>query len=258
MNYGIVTLPLAPVRAESDERSEMTSQLLFGEIVEIIEYNDKWLYIRNLSDNYKGYIDRKMLQFLKNFEYEELLQMRTAQVNVPIATIYNSNNQAIKIPFGSNIYLDDDNRCVVAGEKYIYEPYEICEIVQQTGNEVVKAAKQFLNAPYLWGGKSIFGVDCSGLAQLCYKHIEVQLPRDAAEQVNCGTAINSFSDICEGDLAFFENEKNKIVHVGILLNKNQIIHSSGWVKIENFDKKGIISSTSGDYTHKLKCIKRYC
>jgi hypothetical protein len=254
--YGIVNQPLVALRAVASEISEMASQLLFGELVEVLNKSDKWLEIRNLSDDYIGFVDKKMIRLLAETEFTVQKMLLSVRVCLPVGTIYNAKNQAIILPFGSLLWLDEDNQCFVAGEKLLYDSAQICEIASQTGIEAIRAAKMFLNAPYLWGGKSIFGVDCSGLVQLIFSHLSIQLPRDVSQQVKMGEKINSLAVAREGDLAFFENDKEKITHTGILLNNREIIHSSGWVKTEKIDEKGIISNISGEYTHKLHSIRR--
>jgi len=127
---------------------------------------------------------------------------------------------------------------------------------ETNSQNLIPLALQYLNAPYLWGGKSILGIDCSGLVQVVFAMSGIQLNRDASEQVESGQAIDSLSETKPGDLAFFENSNGKIIHVGILLNSHQIIHASGWVKVEAIDSTGIVSAQTGEYTHKLRAIKR--
>jgi len=254
--YCIVKLPLVALREAANESCEMVSQLLFGEIVEILETSEKWLKIRNFTDNYIGFADRKMLTFLSENNFERQKNLYSIKISVPFATIYNAENQPIIIPFGSTLWLDGENNCFLNNEKYIYDFAQTVDLTNVTPQEITRNAKKFLFAPYLWGGKSIFGIDCSGLVQLVFGNLGINLPRDAAQQIKNGTEIAALSAADEGDLTFFENENKKIIHVGILLNKRQIIHSSGWVKIENIDEKGIISAQTGEYTHKLIKIKR--
>ncbi|MPN27215.1 hypothetical protein SDC9_174643 [bioreactor metagenome] len=128
--------------------------------------------------------------------------------------------------------------------------------VEINGANILKIATMYLNAPYLWGGKSLLGIDCSGLVQVVFSICGIQLPRDASQQVEKGDLVNFLGEAQQGDLAFFDNEAGNITHVGILLDATRIIHASGWVKIEKIDNHGIISSQTGEYTHKLKVIKR--
>jgi hypothetical protein len=224
--------------------------------VQILQKNDKWLKIRNLSDNYGGFAEEKMIFLLSEKDFEKQENLLPVKVCLPFGKIYNSENQIINLPFGSTLWLDYKDQCLVANEIFIYNTFEIVKIAPQTTAEIVRIAKMFLNAPYLWGGKSIFGVDCSGLIQLIFNYIGINLPRDAAQQAMLGKSISHLMYANEGDLAFFENENGKIVHVGILLNNKEIIHSSGIVKIESIDQNGIISSKTNRYTHHLNCIKR--
>lgn len=254
--YCIVKQAVVPLRATSDERSEMVSQLLFGQMTEILDNTEKWLKIRNLTDNYVGFCDKAMLTLLSDNDFEAQNKLYAVKISTPVATIYNSENQQIIIPFGSTLWLDEDNNCLINNEKYIYDSVQIVDLAPVSAQEIIRNAIKFLFAPYLWGGKTIFGIDCSGFVQLIFANLGINLPRDAHQQEKTGTEILSISDVRQGDLAFFENENNEIVHVGILLNNKQIIHSSACVKIESFDKKGIISTQIGEYTHKLAVIKR--
>ncbi|MDR2824100.1 MAG: C40 family peptidase [Prevotellaceae bacterium] len=256
MKHIIVTLPLVPLRAAADERAEMVSQLLFGEMAEVLDTSKKWLKIRNLADNYVGFADRKMLTVLSENAFEFQKNLYAVKTSVPVTTIYNVENQPIIVPFGSTLWLDNKDICFVNNEKYFYDAAQIVGLAPFTMQDITHNAKKFLNAPYLWGGKSVFGIDCSGLVQLIFANFNVRLPRDTTQQVTQGTQIPAISVARQGDLAFFENEDGKIIHVGILLNNRQIIHSSGSVKIENVDENGIISAQTNEYTHKLAEIRR--
>ena len=124
------------------------------------------------------------------------------------------------------------------------------------GEIIIFSALQMLNIPYLWGGRSSFGIDCSGLVQTSFKVAGIKLPRDASEQSKCGDLVYSIVDSKAGDLAFFENENGKIVHTGILISQDKIIHSSGYVRTDVIDKVGIFDLTTHEYSHKLHSIKR--
>ena len=254
---GIITLPLVPLRESNSERSEMTSQLLFGELVEIIEERESWFYVCNLADNYTGWIDRKMIKKLDSPELQLLQNSSSFRISVPVSVCKKTTSEATMfLPGGSILYGFADNEPIIADENYIVEKSDILISKDISGDEIIRLAFQYLNAPYLWGGKSVLGLDCSGLVQLVFSICGIQLLRDASQQVDDGEVIDFLSEVKAGDLAFFENADGKIIHVGILLNSQQIIHASGCVKIDTIDSQGIISCQTGEYSHKLRVIKR--
>lgn len=255
--YGIVLNPLVPVRAADSERSEMVTQLLFGELIWITEVKDKWLFVKNIADNYCGWTDRKMIQSISDEDFELLSKSAFELLIQPITHCkYKNTDISLYLPAGSKIYhIDSGIRPGFLPEIYFQSQNQI-ELKKISGAEIIHQAGQFLNAPYLWGGKSILGVDCSGLVQLVFSFFKFSLPRDASDQANEGEVVGFLEEALEGDLAFFVNEAGNIVHVGILLGNNRIIHASGSVKIENIDANGIISTLTGQYTHRLILIKR--
>lgn len=254
---GIITLPLVPLRESDNEKSELCTQLLFGELVEIIETRDRWLLVHNLSDNYRGWVDRKMIHILTSQEKERIVTEPTHIVQIPFIQCEKADsNEKMLLPGGSIIHAEKTEKFTLGAETYSLDPSGLKQPVKLIGEELIRHARQYLNTPYLWGGKSVFGIDCSGLVQVVYSMCGVSLQRDASEQAESGTVINTLSESKAGDLAFFENTDGKIIHVGILVNPNQIIHASGWVKVETIDSIGIISARTGEYTHKLNVVKR--
>lgn len=238
MRYGICKLSVIPIRKEMSHESELVSELLFNDIYEIIEEKDEWIKIKNLYDSYEGWL--RALQHFELYEYEfqEYISKDKYIVNEPFC-IYNN----MVLSFGSKIFENHDNTIML---RNIYNP-----------KIMVECAIKLLNTPYRWGGKSIMGIDCSALVQLCAKVAGFKLPRDASQQVNHGNTINSISEAKAGDIAFFKNENNRITHVGILLSNEKIIHASGKVRIDSFDSKGIYNKDLKEYTHKLYIIKRF-
>lgn len=254
---GIVTLPLVPLRESDNDRSEMTSQLLFGELMEIREVRERWLFVLNLSDNYSGWVDRKMIKILETEEVQLLRKSHSFRVSIPLSVCKKTtSNETMFLPGGSILSAITENECVIGDENFKVDESDIFISNEINAEQIINLAKQYLNAPYLWGGKSVMGIDCSGLVQVVFSICGIRLPRNASQQIEKGKVVDFLSESTAGDLAFFENAEGKIIHVGILLNPTQIIHASGWVKIENIDVHGIISEITGVYTHTLKVIKR--
>lgn len=255
--YGIIKHPLVPLRVSNSERSEMTSQLLFGDYVRILEREEKWFYIENITDGYKGWADAKMVTLVTETAFQKSRTQKSDRLLHAYNIIYNTKiNQSKLIPGGSTIYDLIDDEFIIDGESWSLIEPDSFAVGYFDRYRIIDTAKQYLNAPYLWGGKSVLGVDCSGLVQLVYAIGGYLLPRDASQQVGQGKLVDFLSESLPGDLAFFGKEDGIITHVGILTDNSSIIHASGWVKIENIDSQGIISSETGEYTHELRVIKR--
>ncbi|MDP2454897.1 MULTISPECIES: C40 family peptidase [unclassified Kaistella] len=233
MNKGICTVSVAAIRAEESHQSEMTSQLLYGETVDILESKGKFIKVKMDFDGYEGWIDAKQISEISE---EYFLERKTELVLNPIQ-MYNTSQGPILLSIGSE----------VNSEKT--EPSFLhVETVSET-------AKQFLNVPYLWSGRSFFGIDCSGFVQLIYKVHGISLPREAQQQSEIGEVLSFVEESKPGDLAFFENEEGKITHVGMMLNDYQIIHASGKVRIDSLDSTGIFNKELNKHTHRLRFLR---
>jgi gamma-D-glutamyl-L-lysine dipeptidyl-peptidase len=257
MEKGILLIPLMPVRLENSDSSEMVTQVLFGECFQIHEETDKWAFIRLERDNYEGWADKKMIHKLSPQLYEELKNTNTEIISSVVTKVYSEKSFAeLWLPAGSEIYKYniDGNSFNIAGEKFIFK--EVPEISPKKSREsIVNSAAKFLNAPYLWGGKSFMGIDCSGLTQLIMKIHGINIPRDAKYQVETGKTLSFIEEAKPGDLAYFDDEKGDITHVGIITDNQTIIHASGKVRKDRFDQQGIFSMEMNRYTHKLRIIK---
>jgi hypothetical protein len=241
---------VAPVRKESSHTSEMVSELLLGEFAEVLESSKDFLKIKCLFDGYEGWCQRKQLT-----EVNEILKTNLfLSKGISVAKI---NNRDCRISCATPVYATDE--IIHLGKYQIQYPSKYAiDISSMEFNDlnIEHITRQFLGTPYLWGGKSTLGIDCSGFAQQVFKLLNIFLPRDAYQQAQTGDTIGFLEETLCGDLAFFDNEEGRITHVGILLNSHTIIHSSGSVRIDKIDHAGIINVDTNERTHQLRLIKR--
>jgi cell wall-associated NlpC family hydrolase len=252
MEYAIVAVPAAPVRRKARHQKEMVSQLLFGESVRILKIKgDLWVKVSSLHDGYEGWMTNTLLQ-----ETSETHATANCEfVTTHFLNTISINDKQMHVPFGSSLPAFAEGKGKVGELNYDF-PGNYIRRTEPDSNKVLQLTSQWLNCPYMWGGRTILGVDCSGFVQVNYKMMGIDLPRDAWQQAQQGKAIKKLKEAVCGDLAFFD-DKEEIVHVGILLNSEQIIHASGKVRIDSIDKKGIINSDTGKRTHFLRSIQRY-
>ncbi len=250
--FGICNLAIIPLRLEPSDRSEQVSQLLFGDHFTIIEQLDKWVKIETAFDNYIGWIDNKQFQTITEKQFHSIEESPMVLNGDLIEYISTPKNQLIPIPLGSCLsFLDNEQ---INTENYSFEGIKICGVKDKSN--LVKTAFMYLNAPYLWGGKTPFGIDCSGFTQMVYKLNGYKILRDASEQATQGEALSFIEESEPGDLAFFDNEEGNIIHVGIMMDDNYIIHASGKVRIDRLDHLGIYNAETNRHTHKLRVIKK--
>jgi hypothetical protein len=254
MDYAVVSVPAAPVRRKARHQREMVSQLLFGETVQVLKAkNNLWIKVRGLHDNYEGWMTYTLVKPLG----EKQATTATDFVTTGLLNAIAIGAQKMNVPMGSSLPGFDNGKGLLNDMEYGFEGNFINRKEMLPNSSLVQQlTAQWLNAPYLWGGRTIFGVDCSGFVQVNYKMMGIDLSRDAWQQAQQGRTVKKLKDAVCGDLAFFD-DKEEIVHVGILLNSEQIIHASGKVRIDTIDKKGIINSDSGKRTHLLQTIKRH-
>lgn len=247
-------MPVVPLRREPNDRSEIMTQILFGETVRIFETTQKWLSVETDMDHYPGWVDRQQITLVDQAEHSRVLNSAGHLTLAPLTTAH-CGGLALLLPAGSRIPAPEKGMFGLAGETFTLHG-ETRAIVPGTPQGVSEYALNFLNAPYLWGGRTHLGIDCSGLTQAAFRMNGCDLPRDASQQAGAGMNVNLLSEAAEGDLAFFDDEQGKIVHVGLILAQGHIIHASGKVRIDVLDHQGIFRSGERRYTHRLRLIKR--
>ncbi|RYG12678.1 MAG: hydrolase [Chitinophagaceae bacterium] len=255
--YGICRIAVAPLRAEPSDRAEIVSQLLFGDHVEIIQKEERWWLIQNGYDGYQGWMDFRQLAAISQ---EQFIEMQDCNLLAPLSftnVLTAADGSFYHLSPGSNLPYLADKYCFAGAEKFKlnFDPYDKSKAEFKTYIE--ETAKFFQNIPYLWGGRHLFGLDCSGFVQTVFKMLNIKLNRDASQQAEQGELVGFLAEVKPGDVAFFDNAEGRITHVGIMLSPNEIIHSSAKVKIDPIDDQGIFNRELGVYSHKLRIIKRF-
>jgi gamma-D-glutamyl-L-lysine dipeptidyl-peptidase len=255
--YGICHLSIVPCRRDPSDRSEMVTQLLFGDHFEVLETQGSWCRILSAYDNYECWIDKKQFIPILQPTFDILSSPEIYCSNELVQVITeNKSSSLFPIVIGSTLPNFDNGECAVENNSWMYEGAYINGELPFTKNGIIETAMLFLNTPYLWGGKTPFGIDCSGFTQIVYKLSGIRLRRDAAQQAEQGETLSFMEEAEPGDLAFFDNDEGRIVHVGIVMDNNKIIHASGKVRIDGFDHQGIFNNERKDYSHRLRLLKR--
>ena len=255
MEYGICLLSHVPCRKDASDRSEMVTQLLFGEHYTILETVPKWVKIKIFHDNYEAWICAKQNHEISSEVFNNLSTNEQFFCTDLVQVVQNKES-ILPIVLGSTLPFLKDEKMIISNENFDYQGVFSDSNNKANKNKIIQDAFMYLGAPYLWGGRSPFGIDCSGFTQLVYRLNYVNLPRDASQQVELGTNYSFVEEAEAGDLAFFDNDEGKIVHVGILLQDQKIIHASGQVRIDKLDHHGIFNEETGKYSHKLRIIKK--
>ncbi len=254
--FGINLNGLIPLRSEANEGSEQLTQILFGEYFTVDEILERWVHIHNTRDNETGWIDRKMMTPIDEAQFNALADHKPTIVAKPIAYATLSDGSQQPLPGGSLLPFYDKNQqqFSIGSRTFKFALEDTNE--NKTKADFVDTALAYLHAPYLWGGKNVMGIDCSGLVQVSALICGKQLTRNARQQITFGEQVSFLSEAQPGDIAFFDHDDGYISHVGILLNDHQILHASGEVHIAPIDNQGMKSVITEKYTHSLRLIKR--
>jgi hypothetical protein len=243
---GFCMVSVAPLRIDSSDGAEIVSQLLFGEPIEVLLFGEPWVKIRTILDGYEGFMDIKHLFPLTEKEFKKWLNEFSYQREF---------TKLIFTPWGKQ--LTSQGSLISSEQNFRIGEFNFSQQVEEKTERksLIEMAKELLNVPYLWGGKSVYGIDCSGFVQQIFRLFDFNLPRDAYQQAEIGEFIE-FQDSKPGDLAYFINKNGKIIHVGILIENSKIIHASGRVRIDQLTKTGIFNADYDKETHQLHSIKR--
>ncbi len=254
MAFVVCMVAVSPMRKEAAHRSEMVSQLLFGEQAEVLEQSGSFTRVRCCYDQYEGWCQTSQLQ-----ETDRLPEKSGPLLCAGWTNHLSVNGSDMQVSMGTPLSLFDNKGTLEMG------PYRFTYTGQRwdaaaapfTEPLIKQVAYTFLHTPYLWGGRAVFGIDCSGYVEKVYRFFKKRLPRDAYQQAEPGEIVGFLQEAVCGDLAFFDNEEGRITHVGLMLNASTIIHSSGKVRIDRIDQAGIVHAETGERTHRLRIIKRY-
>ncbi|HSV88676.1 MAG TPA: C40 family peptidase [Bacteroidales bacterium] len=256
MNQGICLLSVACMKAEPNYQSELVNQMIFGDLYEVVRTSKEWTLVRLVHDDYQGWINMNQVTWVPD---ENFLQLKTAPVAIAADLIQVVEDITLKTSYpigaGSYLYNYGKGEFAIAGKTFRYFG-KVVENFLTHPQRLCDYALMFLNSPYLWGGRSPFGIDCSGFMQLVLKMGGIFIPRDTNMQVNIGETIELINEAIPGDLLFFGEHDKPITHVGMLLADGLIIHAFGKVRVDLVDHNGIFNREQKRYTHSLRTIKR--
>jgi gamma-D-glutamyl-L-lysine dipeptidyl-peptidase len=247
----VCAVPVAPIRSAPSHKSEITTELIFGETATLLEEDQGWKKIRCAYDQYEGWCHASQIIRSANVHLQPKKTFTADWINT-----VNVNGVDMHVPLGSSLETFSSNTAIWNSLQVTYNG-SVFEAENFSPAALRNIAFKYLNTAYLWGGKSVFGIDCSGFSQSVFRFFNMPLPRDAWQQALDGAVVGFLQEASCGDLAFFDNDEGRIVHVGILLNDHEIIHSSGKVRVDKIDSMGIINTDTGERSHKLRIIKRY-
>jgi cell wall-associated NlpC family hydrolase len=251
MEYYICENVFVPLRSGPSHKTEMLSQVLFGEKYSIIDKAGTWLKVETVFDKYTGWIDTGHLQ------HSPIEDITSGNVLNRSLVCFKTDKSKMVLEAGCEVFKPDfEKKVFFSGNKKYIAAADFSNNFVSTIESFADTAMKYINSPYIWGGRIPSGIDCSGLTQLVYKIHGIPIPRDSWKQAEAGKGIDFIDQAEPGDLVFFDNDRGKITHVGMILSKGLVIHASGRIRIDSIDHQGIYKSEIGGYSHKLRTIRR--
>lgn len=233
----------------------MVNQVLFGETFSIEDESDKnWCMIKLDHDGYLGWVDSKQVLPVE----ARLANEKPAVLTLPVL-FATYGLSTMLIPAGALLHGWDGSSFDIGKREYRIEARDFATTRKP---DLDDALRMFQGVPYQWGGRTVFGMDCSGFVQLVFRICGHWIARDAAQQAETGELISFIDEAQTGDLAFFDNNEGRITHVAVVERHEDdpslthAWHCSGMVRSDKLDHQGIFNAELNKYTHKLRMIKR--
>ncbi|SDE80249.1 SH3 domain-containing protein [Pricia antarctica] len=248
MQFGICPLSIVSVRSSADDTSEMVSQVLYGEHFKVLECRKFWSKIRIAFDGCEGWMSNHQIKFIEQDIFNTLEKAKNPLYSNDLVSFVETE-ESILLP----ILLGSSSQ----NASLLSHKFDGNHLPRNSKKaNLVQTALLFLNAPYLWGGKTPFGIDASGFTQMVYKINGCRLLRKVQEQSEQGSPLSFIEESEAGDLVFFDNNEGEIHHVGLIMDNNYVIHVDGKVRIDRLDHTGIFNAEDGKYTYQLRVIKK--
>ncbi|MCF6278797.1 MAG: C40 family peptidase [Flavobacteriaceae bacterium] len=254
MEFGICNLNSIAIRKEPNATSEMVSQILFGETFKVTDSNNQWVKVILDFYFYEGWVSKNEIILLQEDDYNEIFTKNKTVSNELVTYISDQKNSLQILTLGASLPHFKKNKFKLLEQQFDFDGNTNSN--KLTKANLVNTTYMYLNTPFLWGGRTPFGIDCSGFTQMVYKINGYSLLKNASSQASQGEVLSFIEESEPGDLAFFDNEEGEIVHVGIILADNHIIHCHGKVRIDRLDQSGIYNADTKRHTHKLRVMKQ--
>ena len=259
--FAVCRLAVVPVRRFADMVSEMTTQLRFGEGVEILQQAYGMWQIRVCHDDYEGWVDARQFTPHQSERPPQATVLSSElsgwayRIDPDLQDMENGRVRCL-LPQGTPLPKYADGCFWIGPDSWHWPGAVHCVPSTPSWEELLAEAMWYRNAPYFWGGRTIWGIDCSGLVQSLLQHQGVQMSRDCLTQVDEGAAVSCLRGAMPGDLAFFDGTRDGGRHVGFVLENGEVLHASGFVRVDILTDRGIVVKETGHLSHHLRSLRR--